>query len=227
MSQLTQASIDQVSAARTAADALGLYFQLPVPSGSGWQPIALLSSPELDELLEAVRDRLGGCERRVAASVFYQGFAARLISPQLACAAMSGCLPEIPADRLSWRKPADEMIQLALPAGPGLAGPAPALLSQLLRQSFTSHLLPLATAIRTRVKIPSDLLQDNAAAALVSGLRLLDPGGWRPLAQHALADPLLQGSGVLRPAEPGFVRRSCCLYYRTPAGGLCGDCPLA
>ncbi|MGH3410268.1 MAG: (2Fe-2S)-binding protein [Streptosporangiaceae bacterium] len=25
----------------------------------------------------------------------------------------------------------------------------------------------------------------------------------------------------------GFRRHSCCLYYRLPGGGLCGDCALA
>jgi iron complex transport system ATP-binding protein len=128
------------------------------------------------------------------------------------------------------------MIQLGLEAGPGWQGEALALLDQLITQSFTAHLGPLAAAIRARVRISADLLLDNAASALISGLRLLGPrlagGDWRPLATAALADRPLRGSGILRPAEPGkpaepaFVRRSCCLYYRTPAGGLCGDCPL-
>jgi iron complex transport system ATP-binding protein len=26
--------------------------------------------------------------------------------------------------------------------------------------------------------------------------------------------------------ETGYRRNSCCLYYRTPRGGLCGDCAL-
>ena len=29
-----------------------------------------------------------------------------------------------------------------------------------------------------------------------------------------------------RPDTSFFVRRSCCLYYRLPAGGKCGDCAL-
>ncbi|TDC76951.1 ferric iron reductase, partial [Actinomadura sp. 7K507] len=24
----------------------------------------------------------------------------------------------------------------------------------------------------------------------------------------------------------GFVRHNCCLYYRVPGGGMCGDCGL-
>jgi ferric iron reductase protein FhuF len=180
----------------------------------------------LDELLDSVAERLGGCERRVSASLFYQGYAARLLSPQLGGLVSSGCLLALPAGQLRYRTPASEMIQLGLPPSPGWCGPAEALLDRLLAQSFTVHLLPLATAIRARTPIAAALLQDNAASALINGLRLLG-GDWRPRAAQALASQNLRGSGTLGPTDPGFVRRSCCLYYRTPAGGLCGDCPLA
>ena len=189
---------------------------------------------------DSVQARLGGCERRAAASLFYQGYAARLLSPQLGWLASGDCIPALPADQLTWRHPATEMIQLALPPGPGWRGPAEPLLDQLLVQSFTAHLRPLAVAIRSRIRIAAGLLTGNAASALINGLRLLDPSArrrcphvrtsfrrdWRPLAGRALADPLLRGSGTLTAGDPGFIRRSCCLYYRTPGGGLCGDCPL-
>jgi iron complex transport system ATP-binding protein len=227
---LTPATAEQVAAARTATDALGLYFRLADPTRQpDWRPAAALydlGTGPLDELLESVTERLGGCELRVAASLFYQGYAARLLSPQLGCVATSGCLPAVPADQLWYRMPASEMIQLALPPSPGWRGPAGPLLDQLLAQSFTAHLRPLATAIQARTHISADLLQDNAASALINGLRLLG-GDWRSLAARALATQDLRGSGTLRAPEPAFVRRSCCLYYRTTAGGLCGDCPLA
>jgi FhuF-like iron-sulfur protein len=37
-----------------------------------------------------------------------------------------------------------------------------------------------------------------------------------------------QFAGADRFAGAGlsFRRRSCCLYYRVPGGGLCGDCTL-
>ena len=229
---LAPATVEQVAAARTATDALGLYFQLADPATGrppDWRPAAALyeiKTGPLDELLDSVAERLDGCERRVAASLFYQGYAARLLSPQLGCLATSGCLPAMPSDRLSYRTPASEMIQLALPPSPGWHGAAASLLDQLLAQSFTAHLRPLAAAIRARTSISAGLLQDNAASALINGLRLLG-GDWRPLATRALADRSLRDSGTLRSTEPAFVRRSCCLYYRTSSGGLCGDCPLA
>ncbi|MFD7559857.1 (2Fe-2S)-binding protein, partial [Streptomyces sp. NPDC059835] len=68
----------------------------------------------------------------------------------------------------------------------------------------------------------------------VGALRvLLDrvPGG----AAVDLAGDLLGEGGALAGTgtfihEEGlgvaFVRRSCCLYYKVPGGGLCGDCVL-
>ena len=41
---------------------------------------------------------------------------------------------------------------------------------------------------------------------------------------RALAHPYLVGTG--EPDLP-FRRRSCCLFYRIPGGGTCGDCVLA
>ncbi|AXT83752.1 hypothetical protein C6I20_00065 [Aeromicrobium sp. A1-2] len=37
---------------------------------------------------------------------------------------------------------------------------------------------------------------------------------------------VLHGTGDLHGVRPGFVRRSCCLFYRLPSAGVCGDCVL-
>ncbi|MEY7980314.1 (2Fe-2S)-binding protein, partial [Streptomyces pilosus] len=42
------------------------------------------------------------------------------------------------------------------------------------------------------------------------------------LARELLTDPSLAGAGTL--TGTAFRRRSCCLYYRVPGGGVCGDC---
>ncbi|MGI5249917.1 (2Fe-2S)-binding protein [Actinacidiphila glaucinigra] len=71
-----------------------------------------------------------------------------------------------------------------------------------------------------------------------AGAALLVPGGGRPARRRrpcrragggADGGPLLRDAGGLRltgPGAPAYVRRSCCLYYRVPGGGLCGDCAL-
>ena len=249
------AGIGEVSEALAAAAELGLFFHLADPADepdAGWQPVTLLyqpaspkpaspepvspkpASPEpvasaLDSLLDVVIARLAGCERRVAASLFFQGYAARLLSPQAGCLVSAACIPAVTADRLAWRRPDTEIVQLSLAQGPGWRGPANVLIAEMVTQSFDEHLGPLAAALRTRTGIPASLLRDNAASALIAALRLADSrieSGWRRLAGLALDHPRLRGSGTLSLGEPAFVRRSCCLYYRVDDGGLCGDCPL-
>lgn len=48
-----------------------------------------------------------------------------------------------------------------------------------------------------------------------------DGRGWR-LARRLCADERLAGAVVFDGA--GYRRTSCCLYYRTPGSGVCGDC---
>lgn len=223
----------EVREALAAAADLGLFFRLADPAGeSGWQPAGLLyqqGGDALDSLLDVVIARLAGCERRVAASLFFQGYAARLLSPQVGCLVSAACVPAVPLASLSWRRREAEIVQLGLSAGPGWRGPADRLIDLAVAQSFDQHLLPLAAAVRARVRIPASLLRDNAASALVGALRLASsriPPGWRHLAGLALSHRQLRGAGVLSQAEPGFMRRSCCLYYRVDNGGKCGDCPL-
>jgi hypothetical protein len=245
-SQLRPAPEARVSAAMAGAGGLGLFFGFggPVAGAAGWRPATALYAPgpgpsPLDDLVESAGRALGGCERRVAASLLFQGYAARLLSPQLGCLATHGCVPAVPSDDLCWRQPGTQLIELGLraPGRAGIEGPTGALLGVIVRQSFDEHLGPLSAALRARVKLPASLLRDNAASALVGALRLLDQAvdrtpearlqlGWRALARLALADPQVRGAGVITDGEPAFVRRSCCLYYRVDGGGTCGDCPL-
>lgn len=237
---------DRVRAALAASAELGMFFRLadpahdaageqahdPADHQAGWQTVESLYSARndhLDLLIGATRRALGDCEPRVAASLFFQGYAARLLSPQLGCLVTSGCVPDVTPGRLRWRRPAGALIELGLTAEHGWTGPAGALLALVVRTAFDDHFLPLAEIVRERTRISGAILVDNAASALVGGLRLLGERrgeGWRPLAVTALAQPELCGSGVLLGREPFFVRRSCCLYYRAPGGGKCGDCPL-
>jgi len=194
-----------------------MFFRLADPAAdpAGWRPVGLLYDSRLsrdqlnseqadsrrdhlDALLASVRAALGGCEPRVAASLFFQGYASRLLSPPLACLAANGCIPGMPAERLRWRHPEDQMIELGLTADEGWAGSDRRLIEQLVAASFEEHLQPLADALRRRVRIAAGLLTGNAASALVSGLALLAGRlgpDWRSLAAHALAQPPLRGSG--------------------------------
>jgi ferric iron reductase protein FhuF len=221
----------EVQAALTASAGLGLFFGWRSPSAEeqAWHPVSLLyqlTPGPLDDLIEQTATALGGCEPRVTASLFFQGYAARLLSPQLGCLATSGCVPAVPPADLRWRH--QGALELGLTPDQGWRGPAPELASVVLTQTFATHLRPLITATRARVRLPATVLTDNAVSAFVQALSLLDRllrPGWAALAPGALAEAGLARTGTFRPGS-GFVRRSCCLYYRVAGGGYCGDCPI-
>ncbi len=83
-----------------------------------------------------------------------------------------------------------------------------------------------------RVRLAPGLLSGNIASALVGAARALlsvRPDLRRPIT--GITDSLLDtgrlaGSGVITRGDLNFRRRSCCLFYRAPGGGKCGDCPL-
>ncbi|KRD12300.1 MULTISPECIES: (2Fe-2S)-binding protein [unclassified Streptomyces] len=169
-------------------------------------------------------------EERVGASVAQQGLAARLWSVALGCAVLYGCVPDLAPGLLRWDPDAgapDDLWLTRVRAGrPGdAAGVAETVLE--------GHLEPLSAALRARCPVAPGLLRGNAASALAATARLL--GRWadghsrpdvavrtRDLTARLLAHPLLAGTGSL--SGDAFRRRSCCLYYRVPGGGVCGDC---
>jgi ferric iron reductase protein FhuF len=75
------------------------------------------------------------------------------------------------------------------------------------------------------------VLEGNVTSAVAGALRMAAAA--RPeLAEQveAVLDALLTseplaGTGRRR-VDGSFVRRSCCLFYRVPGAGTCGDCVL-
>ncbi|MET9730978.1 (2Fe-2S)-binding protein [Streptomyces sp. NPDC006458] len=169
-------------------------------------------------------------EPRVAASIAHLGLAARLWSIALGCAVLHGQLPDLDPRLLCWDPDAGAPDDLWLTeVRPGPAADAPGLAEAVL----LAHLEPLAAALRAEYRLAPGLLRGNAASALVGTARQLSrragaTGGpeaadrARALTAELLAHPLLTGAGTL--TGTAFRRRSCCLYYRVPGGGLCGDC---
>ncbi|MGW6642425.1 (2Fe-2S)-binding protein [Streptomyces sp. A244] len=168
-------------------------------------------------------------ELRVAASVTHQGLAARLWSIALGCAALYGSVPDLDARLLRWDADGSAPDDLWLTDVRQSPGDAPSLADAVLH----GHLVPLAAALRAHHGLAPGLLRGNAASALAGAARELDRWAGRhgrtdvaararSLAAELLAHPLLTGAGTL--TGTAFRRRSCCLYYRVPGGGVCGDC---
>lgn len=176
-----------------------------------------------------VANALRAPEPRIAASVAQQGLAARLWSVTLGSAAQYGRIPGLDPRLLHWDPDGSAPDDLLLTE----VHPLPADPASIADVVLHTHLEPLTAALHTRYRVASGLLWGNAASALAGAARQLDQ--WarangrtdtaartRALTAELLGHPLLAGTGTL--TGTAFRRRSCCLYYRVPGGGVCGDC---
>ncbi|MFJ9630836.1 (2Fe-2S)-binding protein [Streptomyces sp. NPDC101175] len=180
--------------------------------------------------VRTVADRLQAPELRIAASIAQQALAARLWSAALGCAALHGQIPDLDPRLLHWDA------RVGAPDDLWLAEVRPLPADALADVVLHGHLEPLTAALVTHHRMSAGLLWGNAASALAGAARELDR--WarargrpevatraRARAAELLAHPLLAGTGTL--TGTAFRRRSCCLYYRVPGGGVCGDCCFA
>jgi FhuF-like iron-sulfur protein len=240
--------------ALVAAASAGPYFAVePWPGGTQWRPLSgLVSDPAaLSELVDNARRVLAASagiapaevEQRAAASVVFLGLASRLVSPSLGAAVAGGVVPSLALADLWWRPVAGGPLPLAarLSSGAAVGGLASGqqfaaawLLSENCVQGLAA---PLAAAFRTTFRLSPQVLWGNVASALAGAAGQL-AAAFPERAEAAgrlTADMLEQGSlrgtgelvqpDAARP-ERFLVRRSCCLFYRIPGGGICGDCVL-
>jgi hypothetical protein len=202
---------------------------LPTLAEAYAEPAPDLRGNPLNFRVRKVADALGAPELRIAASVAQQGLAARLWSVTLGCAALYDSVPDLDPRLLHWDPDCSAPDDLWLPQ----VRPLPADPATIADVVLHGHLQPLTAALRTRYRIAAGLLWGNAGSALAGAARQLDQwaraGGRtdaadraRALTAELLDHPLLAGTGTLTAAA--FRRRSCCLYYRVPGGGVCGDC---
>jgi hypothetical protein len=233
----------EIPALFAAVAGIGPFFAVATgqePPGGGWVPVRSLGrSGDGDPIavrIAAVRGALG-TDARVAASTTFQGLAAQLVAPLFAAFVLGGGLP-VPAsggldDALHWR-PGGAGPWLWWPGTDGAVAPCT---DEVLGDVLLGLLAPAAAAVRARVRVAERVLSSNVASAVASARRLL--GAARPdlavrataVAEKILAGPALTAAAQLLPPEPPdlrwtFRRRSCCLYYRVPGGGICGDCVL-
>lgn len=201
----------------------------PVPGGAH-RPLAELYAGQDDALtarVNVVATRLRVPERRVAASVAHLGLAARLWSTALGPAALHGRFPGLDPAELHWDG------GLTAPDDLWWSGTAtrPATVADLRAAVQEGHLVPLHAALRRDGRISPRLLWGNAGSALAGALREIvrwSMARGRPeVAERAavLVGGLLDHpdlAGTVR--GPRLRRATCCLYYRAPGGGLCGDC---
>ncbi|MFI9723467.1 (2Fe-2S)-binding protein [Streptomyces sp. NPDC052396] len=198
----------------------------------GWLPLA---GPAVRLRVDTVAARLATDDRRAAASIAFQGIAGRVLSIALGSAVLTGSVPDLAMDGLRWHpgRTAPDDLWLPRPAALVLTGDGA---RQIAATVLRGTLVPLHIAFQAEVPISARLLWGNAGSALAGAARVLHDwctGQGRPaqaertldLTRSLLDDELLRGTGTLGPAG-AFTRRGCCLYYRVPGGGTCGDCVL-
>ncbi|MGF7239015.1 MAG: (2Fe-2S)-binding protein, partial [Frankia sp.] len=269
----------RVARALAAAGDIGPFFAVThSPKGPGWVPLGDLVSDAavLVARVEAARAVIARSARqqpasvdpRIAASIVFLGIAARLVSPPLAAAVLTGVIPRWTLDGLSVQPVTGGPWPLAAEASPGyfvhdLRSPGPWEAAGLpegvdpweaatpwepagLREAadlLTATVIadvvgPVLGAVEEQFRVSRKILTGNVASGIAGAIGLLAVA--RPerarlgyaLAENLLVRGILRDSGVFsRPSTspgrgPAFVRRSCCLFYRIPGAGTCGDCIL-
>jgi ferric iron reductase protein FhuF len=179
------------------------------------------------DLLSAVAAGTGAREPRVAASLVVLGYSARLLGPSLAVLLRDGLVLDAAPARVRFDYAAGTGFRLALAAPAGWEGPGVA--ARWREIVVADHLAMVVAAVRARVPVAAGLLWGNVASGLVGTVAALvradvvTGAAGLAFSSSVLSGPPLAGTGELD-GGPRLRRRSCCLYYRLPGGGYCGDC---
>lgn len=183
-----------------------------------WLPgTALLHGPALKSTIDAIATRYKADEPRVAASLFFLSYTARLLSPLTAANIPIDVRPE----NLWWHYDRANGLSVRIDQ-PRLGPPAAVALE------------PVVEAIQATTPVASGLLWGNAMSNVAGALkmvvraRMLTAEEAEERGEQLMSAPPFEQAGefLTFPGEVTFRRRSCCLYYRVAAGGKCGDCPL-
>ena len=225
---------------------LGPFFAVETSADpdAGWRPLTdLATEAVLRERVQAARQVIAAgadlpvddVEERATASIVFLGWAARLLSPALGAAAIDHRVPLMASAQ--WRASVSSPMPLALVAPNFVDGDDPGDLAGLLeRHVVRAAIDPLVAAVGVTFAVSDQVLWGNVASALAGASKLIahtEPGLARVTA--AIVDRLFTGSELggkgAFVGDPGgtrvFTRTTCCLFYRIPGAGTCGDCVLA
>ncbi|MEV6347454.1 (2Fe-2S)-binding protein [Actinoplanes sp. NPDC051851] len=221
-----------------ALERFGPYFVWePYDGDPSWRPLTDLLDPVVvAERVEHSRSVLAGMSgltrdeigERPVASITFLGLASRLLSPLLGALVTGGALPPVTVERLWWRP---------VPGGPLPMAYAESGLDLCAELPIVDLVGPILTVFQERYRLSPQVLWGNVASALGGASGMIA----RAAPEHAAraagivdaalhAGPLRGMADLTRP-DPGreqwvLRRRNCCLYYRIPGGGTCGDCVL-
>jgi ferric iron reductase protein FhuF len=153
------------------------------------------------------------------------------VAPTLAVLLCDRLLLDVEPGEVWWRYSPGQGFQLRLPTPSGSHAES---LDSWCRSVVDGQLSTLIESVRSVVPVAKGLLWGNVASSATGALRFLALTGAAPLQTcHDAGATLLRygplrrsGQLKVRVGQLHFRRRSCCLYYRLPGGGMCADCPL-
>jgi ferric iron reductase protein FhuF len=157
------------------------------------------------------------------------GYAARLVGPAVAALVLDGIAVDLRPERVRYSYAPRSGFRLATVAPAGWRGPAGDLRRYWCAGILDGHLRLLVDAVRAEVPVAAGLLWGNVASGLAGALLATDPPRARSEGALLLEYGPLRGTGTftVHSGRIRYRRRSCCLFYRLPGGGYCGDCPLS
>jgi hypothetical protein len=240
---VSQPSKSPGAAALAEAAGVGPYFRLLLDPADAWRPFSdfAADAEQVSAALGAHRRRLAiavgeteaAVEPRVAASLWHLGLTAELVSPALGTAALAGWVPRL--DGLRWPdEPASEPKRLGIQVD-DIAGTqvsdADSAAAAIHAGVVRGPVAQLTEAVAEVASVSRQLLWGNvwsafAGAATVIAMARPDAGARAVSIVRALVSTTSQPLAGRYDAAASYRRDTCCLYYRLPHGGLCGDCVL-
>lgn len=229
---------EQVTAALTQVARLGAFFDLiglpndGLDAPESWRPLPELLGPSgsavVEQAIDRLAARLGSPDLRPVASMLHMSAAAQLCSPLLATAVEHGLVPQLQSEHLVYGFTAAGGLRLRLTEGvAGRSGSSDQLAVAMREQLVSGPLAVLTARVKALVPLSPQVTNGNVASTLAAAAALLDgPAGSRTrefVAALLDGDPL---TGAGKFTATGFRRNNCCLFYRIPGGGTCGDCVL-
>jgi len=224
------AGADAAGALRVVGE-YGAFFVVAEATGADWFPYNDLLEDDSHRrssvaaaramLAERAQVAVSAIDERATASIQHLGTVARLVSPLLAVAAAYGQAPRLSTTTVRWRALAGGPLEFAmLPDG-----------FMPIEDVLTVIVEPLGAAFASTWHLSPHIIRGNVASALAGAAKML--GQARPqlradgerIARALLAKPSLHDAGSW-PADGEFRRNNCCLFYRIPGAGTCGDCVL-
>lgn len=230
-----------------ASKRVGAYFDLPLADGPEWRPLGEFTGaqPAVEQYVRRTRAMLAVSQRlseddietRVAASSFHLNSVAKIISPVFGCAVLSDAVPEMSADNLMWQPGDTHVLEVGVRAHVGAVGLSDTEMVERIHAGvLEGAVAELGDMLHAATGLSQKVLWGNVASAFNGAFLVLR--GQRPDDEDRAFELMraIVEHGRLKPAgrflpdewdEARFSRNNCCLFYRLPGRGLCGDCVLA